>query len=76
MNINFSVVGEDRALFTISNIILRNYINSLNKKGEVADFLLSTTTINKPNTFPNIINSPNSKEQLRACLEKVNKLEK
>jgi hypothetical protein len=62
MNINFSVVGEDRALFTISNIILRNYINSLNKKGEVADFLLSTTTINKSNTFPKAINSPNSKE--------------
>ena len=76
MNINFSVVGEDRALFTISNIILRNYINSLNKKGEVADFLLSTTTINKSNTFPKAINSPNSKEQLRICLEEVNKLEK
>jgi hypothetical protein len=77
MNINnFSVVGEDRALFTISNTILRNYINSLNKKGEVADFLLTTTTINKPNTFPKVMNSPNSKEWLRACLEEVNKLEK
>lgn len=62
MNINFSVVGEDRALFTIGNTILRNYINSLNKKEEVVDFLLTTTTINKPNTFLEAINSPNFKE--------------
>jgi hypothetical protein len=77
MNINnFSVVGEDRALFTIGDTMLRNHINSLNKKGEVADFLLTTTTINEPNTFPEAMNSPNSKEWLRACLEEVNELEK
>jgi hypothetical protein len=62
MNINLSIVGEDRALFTISDTILRNHINSLNKKEEVVDFLLSTTTINKPNAFPKAMNSPNSKE--------------
>lgn len=47
---------DNRALYTISDTILKTYLGSLDKKEEVAGFLLTTTNINEPNTFQEAIN--------------------
>lgn len=71
------VVGEDnRALYTIDDTIIGNALGSLDKEEEVADFLLTTTNIDEPNTFQEAMASPEKDEWLRACQEEVQELEK
>jgi hypothetical protein len=70
------VVGEyNRALYTISDTMLKDLMNSLERKEEVADFLLTTTTNKEPNGLREALESPNREQWLKACREEVTELE-
>jgi predicted transcriptional regulator len=57
------MVGEyNRALYTISDTMLKDLMNSLERKKEIADFLLTTITNKEPNSLREALESPNREE--------------
>lgn len=70
------VEEDNRALYTISDTILKDYISSLDKRKTVAEFLLTTSTNDEPNTLQEALNSPEKDEWIRACHAEIAELER